>query len=296
MISEFEKTDAVINRKVVKIDGVVVLFNPAENVFDNIKTYSDELKILYVIDNSNKKNISFLERIKELKNCEYIDNCGNQGIANPLNIAAKKAIANGADWLLTMDQDSSFEKASLENMISWIEQNDTTNVGIVSPLHSLAEQNMLEDEIFNTITMTSGNLLNLRVFQNVGDFMEKFFIDLVDTEYCLRLKKNGYTIKRVPTALLKHSLGAMQEYEIFGKRYVATHHSAVRRYYMTRNRLFVWREYAQVSPAFVVQDKRAVFNEFKQIILFEKNKLKKLYFILKGAYDFWKSKYGKIDE
>ncbi len=37
--------------------------------------------------------------------------------------------------------------------------------------------------------------------------MEDLFIDSVDTEYCLRLKKNGYRVVRLNEAILYHPLG-----------------------------------------------------------------------------------------
>jgi GT2 family glycosyltransferase len=42
--------------------------------------------------------------------------------------------------------------------------------------------------------MSSGNLLNLAAFKQVGAYNESFFIDYVDHEYCLRLKKKRFSI------------------------------------------------------------------------------------------------------
>src|ERR1700761_2402089 len=92
----------------VKVQGVVVLYQPAEAVTGNIKTYIKGLDKLYVIDNSNTPVNSVIDCLKQTENIIYISNNGNKGIAHALNVGAAKAIEAGAVWLLTMDQDSNF--------------------------------------------------------------------------------------------------------------------------------------------------------------------------------------------
>ena len=39
--------------------------------------------------------------------------------------------------------------------------------------------------------MTSGNLLNLKIAEKIGDFEEKLFIDEVDHDYCYRIRRKA---------------------------------------------------------------------------------------------------------
>jgi len=39
----------------MKIAGVIVLYNPNEEVIDNIKSYLEDIEILYAVDNSETK-------------------------------------------------------------------------------------------------------------------------------------------------------------------------------------------------------------------------------------------------
>lgn len=48
-----------------KIAGVVILYNPEENVYANIMTYIDSLDILYIVDNSEDEKINIIEKIKK---------------------------------------------------------------------------------------------------------------------------------------------------------------------------------------------------------------------------------------
>ena len=82
----------------MKLAGLVVLYNPKENIMDTINNYINEVDVLYLIDNSNSDN-SNLFRNEKIK---YIPNKSNLGIAVALNMGAKKAIKDGYDWLLTM--------------------------------------------------------------------------------------------------------------------------------------------------------------------------------------------------
>ncbi|CEG11117.1 Glycosyl transferase family 2 (fragment) [groundwater metagenome] len=65
----------------MKIAGVVVLYNSDETVIECIKSYIDEIEVLYLIDNSETKNDELLIKIKSFKKIVYIDNKGNQGIS-----------------------------------------------------------------------------------------------------------------------------------------------------------------------------------------------------------------------
>ncbi len=80
------------------IDAVVVLYHPEESIIENIKTYQ-QVRTIYAIDNSEEYNDNLLKKLKQFENLIYINNKGNQGIAHALNVGAKLAIENSADWL-----------------------------------------------------------------------------------------------------------------------------------------------------------------------------------------------------
>jgi len=278
-----------------KIDGVVVLYHPDNTIFDNIDSYINGLSTLYVIDNSEIKNEKLIEKLKvKYPTIKYIDNGGNQGIAHALNIGAKLAIENGADWLLTMDQDSKFENNDLQKMIQWVEENKTIDIGIVSPMHEVDEKKKYK--FYKTITMTSGNLLNLDIYKYIGGFREDFFIDCVDTEFCLRLKKYNLAIKRIEDVVLTHQLGNKEEINSFGISFSVTNHNYMRRYYITRNRFRIWNEYENIDKPYIQFEKIVTIKEIIKIILAESDKFLKLKYSIRGYLDYRNSKYGKYHE
>ena len=95
----------------IKLAACVVLYNPDDTIFENILTYGNYVDKLIVIDNSLKKNNFLIDKLSEVFESKliYINNNDNLGIATALNQACDKAIELKFKWILTMDQDSSFE-------------------------------------------------------------------------------------------------------------------------------------------------------------------------------------------
>ncbi|MCH5717221.1 glycosyltransferase family protein [Niabella hibiscisoli] len=90
-----------------KVFGVVILYNPADDIKQHIQTYLDKVDRLFVFDNSE---LIADRKPEELGHKVVVVADGvNRGIAERLNTAARMAIAEGGKWLLTMDQDSFFQ-------------------------------------------------------------------------------------------------------------------------------------------------------------------------------------------
>jgi rhamnosyltransferase len=274
------------------IAAVIVLYNPDQNILSNISSYIDDIDILYVVDNSDEQQSTIIKVLLENPKINYINNNGNQGIAHALNIAANKAIEMHYSWLLTMDQDSRLDNNNVEKLIEFIKHNDTTQIGIVSPMHSENEVNNFESNFSAYVAMTSGNLLNLDIYQKIGGFEEKLFIDSVDIEYCLRLYKNHFFLQRIKNVMLNHNVGNIQK----NRFYSVTNHNYLRRYYIIRNRLYIWEKYEKILPAYIKFDKHVTLKEIVKIILGEKDKFKKLMMIYKGYRDYKINRYGKYEE
>ncbi len=282
------------------IDGVVVLYNPTDQILDNIESYVEDLRTLFVVDNSSQYNTTLISRLKKVSNIVYVDMKGNKGIAAALNTGAARAVEREASWLLTMDQDSRFENGALRQMFVHTGSSSfKKEVGIISAeqqvtglsLFDPAETNELVD--MNSV-MTSGNLVNLDIYKKVGPFFEPYFIDCVDHEYCLRLKKFKYRVVMCRSSRLQHALGDTGAFSFIGKTLYFTNHSAVRRYYMTRNRLDLIFRYFLIAPKFTLFEARNMVIEWLKIILFERDKGRKSFAIVHGFYHFLVRRFGKL--
>ena len=281
-----------------QIAGTVVLYKPDLEVIGNIKSYLDDVGVLYVVDNSETRHNDVIEQILQLDKVVYLSNGENLGIARALNISASKAMEDGYDFLLTMDQDSCAFPRMVTLMLDSVRDKDLSRIGIIGPFHvTIHDHNKAGVDDYEVIdfTMTSGNLLNLSVYQMVGPFLDDLFIDFVDIEYCLRLKQSGCLIVQANRAWLKHGLGDITRIKILHKQLRTSNHPPLRRYYITRNRFFVWQKYREFEGAkqTIANDKVCFRGEIRNIILFEKFKVAKLVMICRGYLDFKRNRFGK---
>lgn len=281
-----------------KIAAVVILYNPDNSVLSNINSYIDQVDKLFVVDNSENINSPLIDRIKCLQKAEYIWNKTNIGIAAALNIGVKNAVEAGFEYLLTMDQDSEAPPFFVSSLLECFSQDSKT--AIVAPLlyHPTGrnishETTKSYEQVFTA--WTSGNLVKLNIFQIAGGYKEDFFIDYVDHEFCLRLNKMGFKIYVCNKTILKHNLGEMEEKNLLFRKVYLTNHSAIRLYYRTRNRFYVKKIYKNIFPEFFKQDNKHFWKSFIKVILFEKHKLKKISFVIKGYIDFRKNIFGKYN-
>ena len=276
------------------IAGVVVLYNPNSDVVNNIKTYISQIHYLFIVDNSDSENKNLLNTFGLTNKVKYIFNRDNLGIARALNIAVDEAIKDGYQFLLTMDQDSYFEGESINTLIRHLENYDI--VGIFSPFHRNKFQSKYPgkselEEVSNV--MTSGNILNLNIVKKIGHFREDYFIDYVDIEYCLRLRKNGFKIIRVNSSVLIHNEANLDKKNFFSLTFYPQNHSAIRWYYKVRNYLYMKNEYNTLFGTYFDVEKRNVRNSILKIILFESEKIKKFKMILTGYIHYHKQIIGK---
>ena len=108
------------------IVAVVVLFNPDQKVYENIKKYIGLVDQIILVDNSTNNNKDFF---KNINNCKYIPLFDNKGIAYALNEGVK---ASDQTYVLTMDQDSSVSPSLIEAYIDFLNTNDRRDIGALT--------------------------------------------------------------------------------------------------------------------------------------------------------------------
>lgn len=281
-----------MKEKELKVAGVVTLYNPTDDEISNISTYINDIDMLYVIDNtegkSNKDRIPVNDKIK------YIFNNNNLGVSKALNIGANNAIQEGYKWLLTMDQDTTFKRGVIDKMKEVILSKDMSKIGIVTPWHKTRIRNKKPETEFDNPydVMTSGNMVNLDIYQKIGGYKDWLFIDGVDIEYCLNLHRNGYEILRINSIEIDHNLGDLF-YKKIGKRlYFCSNHNAIRRYYIIRNYHYIHDMYCDFNPEYcneLINQRHNIIG----VILFEKGKYKKIRNYIRGLRDYRKGIQGK---
>lgn len=271
----------------MKVYAVVVWFKPREfNGHKNILSFSKFVDGLIIVDNSDTNNSHFLNSLPQ---AEYLFFNENRGIATALNAGYEKAISEGADWVLTMDQDSSFESDHIQRLIKTaVELSSDKEVAVISPAwQNISSSDSVEE--CNSV-ITSGSLVNLSAFKRISGYNEKFFIDEVDHEFCFRLKRLGYRILRVNNVRILHSIGELITIKFMFFQLSTLNHDHIRKYYMTRNRLYMRANYSEFGLPYL----KMIITDFLRVMLIEENKTLKIKYMVKGAVDYFKGKAGKL--
>ena len=133
--------------------------------------------------------------------------------------------------------------------------------------------------------MTSGALMPTWIFDKLGRFASEYFIDQVDIEYCYRIRAAGYLVADSRNVSLSHSPGQPATVRLLGFTFRPTFHSAVRRYYITRNRIAVYRKYFGLFPKIIIRSMYFELRESVKCLLLETERVRKLRNTLRGIWD-----------
>jgi len=279
-----------------KIAAVVILYHPNQNVFDNIKTYINKIDFIYIVDNSNypdRANI-VLEEIKLFENYALIHSGRNIGIAKALNLALHHAQKDKYSWLITMDQDTSFEYKQLQKYFKDFYTIDTTNIAIISPLHNRKLVNSMLNQnpfVAKEYVMTSANIVNVNHALDIGGYDENLFIDEVDHAFCFALQDSQYTILENQTVFVHHELGTPYKKNSDIKLY-----PPIRLYYMCRNYLYLRKKYRILHKSFFKRRGSYLIKFFIIQLIYSDQKIKSFKMILRGLSDYYHKKFGKQHE
>ena len=272
------------------ICGVVVLYNPDMDVYDNISTYLYKVNKLYVCDNSDKVNLELLDKLRLSYNVEIINMNGNQGIAKALRVGLDNAVAANYDFCLTMDQDSRFQTDRFDDMISYLSMPTIDEYGIISA--SYIKKDSYEHRLIETkYLITSGNFINVKNYKLTDGFMIDLFIDYVDLEMCEQFYNIGKKLAYVDDIVLEHNLGNILTKKILFKTLKSMNHTPLRYYYRYRNCLYLYRRNKTFYKEKYKEEKKNIII----MMLVEKNRKAKRKMIRLGRKDAKKGILGKYN-
>jgi rhamnosyltransferase len=270
-----------------KICSVTIWYNANKDMWKNVQTYLPFMDCCIIVDNSLTDNKVLLKKSKKVI---YIPNKKNLGIATALNQGCEKAKNQGYKWVMTMDQDSSFEGKELKKYLLEVKKivEEDKRAVCFSPNYNRPFKN--EASKVKSV-ITSGNIISLPIWEEVGKFDEKLFINEVDTIFCYRLISKGYFIYQIDSARMNHNM--FDDYlhvRIFGKDYhIRQNDSPTAKYYITRNSFEKNRLFPKIT-----ENRLFLIKLLIKVILFEYKKIEKLKMIWKGYRDYRQRKFGII--
>lgn len=275
--------------KHMKIDGVVVLYHPTEENIQHIAEYACILNKFFVVDNSDEIDQEKLNPLRELNNIVYLSMDGNKGIAAALRIGVEHALEDGADFCLTMDQDSQFPVDRMEEIKTYLSIATIDDYGIIAL--NYGEQDVKEGLAEIDVFISSGNFINLKNYRLIQGFRDELFIDSVDYDLCHQFYIIGKKVAYIGEIGIKHRLGNPVHKKFLGIRpCTALNHSPIRCYYRYRNNYFLYHE----DKKFYKEIRKADRKQFLKILLLEDNKREKIRMIRLGIMHAKQGKLGKL--
>ncbi|MCD4533148.1 glycosyltransferase [Nocardioides sp. cx-169] len=266
---------------------IIPAYNPDERLVASVTHLGSQFRVVVVDDGSGAAFAwSALEAAIVLRSAT------NLGVASALNIGLSYALAHGAQYLVMLDQDSQMTTENVRNLVDVIQGDDQGEIGAVGP-GSVAhlsyggvsgEAGLIEvPEV-----LQSGMTVRREVLEACGLMDESLVIDGVDTDFCLRLRRQGYRVLADPRVRLEHQLGDSAEQparRIGPFRPLVTHHNPTRRYYMNRNRVRLLRRYGRVEPRWAALTIRRTVVGDVMAAAVESNRREKVRAILTGLRD-----------
>ncbi len=214
--------EAGIASVTVSRNGRVVLTEHLELLMGQ----SHPLSEIIVVDNaSTDGTIEVLnERFPAVK---VIRLAKNEGVSGGYSAGLEYALGRKHDWVWMLDQDSKPHQDTVANLLAACNSfPDREKLGLIAPLPINAatgapyplflwregQEALLPVPGGNTLTLvdmviSSGSLIRSEAVRKAGLPRNDFFIDFVDYEHCLRLRRSGFLIAVVNQCVMPHTIG-----------------------------------------------------------------------------------------
>jgi rhamnosyltransferase len=274
--------------------AVVVSYNGLEKTREAVEALRSQVGHIHIVDNgSEAESLGVLEQLEREPGITVERLGENRGVAYALNRGVQRARQMGCTWLLTMDQDSVLDGSLVKAYGAAIEQ-DPERVCLAPRITTNSRGKEAAGGVIS-YAITSGNLVKVSLFDPIGGYDEGFFVDGIDFDFCLRLRRAGYAVHRVPAARMQHQLGDPVDLPKGVKKYYARH-APVRRYYMYRNFLYLAERYFLQFPGFLGKLWLSHLLLLLLIGFFDASPLASYRAIARGVWDYARGKVGRYEE
>ena len=227
----------------------------------SLSTVTQPLCHLLVDNGSTDDSVDYLR--ETFPDLNIMETGRNLGFAGGNNVGIKYALAQGADYVLLLNNDTVVDPDFVQPLLQVLEK-DTTVAAVNPKIYFLHEMNRLWatggttrfwlaysgnrgrgkldrgqfDEV-ETVDFGTGCCLLIRrnVLEEVGLFDTDYFAYYEDLDWSCRAQRHGYNIKFVPESKIWHAVGSASKNE-------GGQQSAYVHFLVARNQLWALRTYA----------------------------------------------------
>jgi len=216
----------------------------------------------------------------------------NAGLSSALNRGVRLADP-GADTLLLLDQDSAIPDGLVVTLRDHLDRDG--GIGIATPAPWDVDAGRYLDPLAAArppvgdvrFAITSGMLVRRRALDDVGALRTDFFVDCVDQDLCLRMRRRGWRVVQDRRVRLPHTLGQARWHGWGPLRLRASHHPTWRLYWAARNGVVLVRENWDREPLWSAASIAHLCYWAFAIAVFEPPRRLRLATLLHGCRDGW---------
>ncbi|MFU8830760.1 MAG: glycosyltransferase family 2 protein [Wenzhouxiangella sp.] len=258
-----------LDRAVRRVGAIIVAFHPETGQLEElVARLNEQVDHIVVVDNSEPATalpVSGPSRV------EHIQPPGNVGVAAAINLGVEALLKQGCTHGLLLDQDSLPAAGMTATLVNQMQSlvDEGAKVAAIGPAirdrggdgrapfvrFRLPFNQRIKKATGSAscdFLITSGSLINLGHWSEIGPMRTRWFIDNIDLEWCFRARRKGFGIYGCFDTELVHSIGDSRLLLPlkWSPRY--RHHDPSRLYTMMRNRVYLYRSEAPLS--WIIQD------------------------------------------
>jgi len=272
-----------------RVVAVVTAFKPEPGLIDAIDAALVQCAQVVVVDNTPSGATSAGDILPQRRGLTVLRNAGNVGLA----AALRRGIdASGeSEYIFFLDQDSVVAPGLVSGLAHLLDQDSRRAIAAPAPWDAAAQRYLdprtagRPDVALMPVVITSAMLMRRAAYDQTDGMRDDFFVDCVDQDLCLQLRRAGWTIVQDKRLLLPHSLGATRWHGIGFLKLRATHHPQWRLYWVARNGLILSREYFRFDPRWSVTNLAILAYWLVTVAMFEPPRWRGVRILLHGVAD-----------
>ncbi len=238
--------------------AVVPAFDPGLGLLGLVDAVSPQVGGVVVVDDGSTRGLDVLDALAGRPHVRLVSQ-DNAGVAAALNAGVRTALADRADAVLTLDQDSGVPPGYVAAAVTAWERATAQGIPVAfvcaaSYSGRLTPTRGTRDGFAVAFDpMQSGCLVPAATYREVGEYDAGLVIDAVDSELTARCLAAGLVPVVGPGCDLTHGMGERTPVHLLGRDLAYNHHSPQRVYYMARNGTLLTRRYARDEPGWVLR-------------------------------------------
>ncbi|WP_111779176.1 glycosyltransferase [Pectobacterium parvum] len=242
--------------------GCLIIYE-SDEYKKNLSTILKAVDELLIVDNS-KEPIA----IEKEENVVIVNNYNKGGVAGAINIAFDYARDNDFFYMLLLDQDTIIDEYIVDRLMEYlIKESDAAIVGpkYINSFTKKTGMFILDKKGFPVPTrlngyvfpeksffiINSGTLINIKKIPRSVKYDDFLYVDCVDIDFCLQLRKEKLSSYIIPTVVISHGIGNKSNNESY---LTPTNYSDNRYMLLSRSKRILWKKWFFTYPVFIIFD------------------------------------------